>query len=127
MHFYTDFANAYSKSNTEDIYQSSSSSLFFSYFHNKIQRTLSPASFLMHKAILSFNSLKVLIEFIDPIPDDDKAVFLFPYSVFVFCSFRLLQSKPEVARKALSENSLLKNMDFNEKFLGEENVTESKL
>ncbi|XP_030605186.1 centrosomal protein of 192 kDa [Archocentrus centrarchus] len=38
---------------------------------------------------------------------------------------RLLQSKPEVARKALSENSLLKNIDFNEKFLGEENVTEA--
>lgn len=45
----------------------------------------------------------------------------------VFCSFRLLQSKPEAARKALSENSLLKNIDFNEKFLGEENVTESKM
>ncbi|XP_035802018.2 centrosomal protein of 192 kDa isoform X3 [Amphiprion ocellaris] len=38
---------------------------------------------------------------------------------------RLLQSKPEVVRKALSENSLLKNIDFNEKFLGEENVTET--
>ncbi|XP_070691086.1 centrosomal protein of 192 kDa isoform X2 [Pempheris klunzingeri] len=38
---------------------------------------------------------------------------------------RLLQSKPEAARKALSENSLLKNIDFNEKFLGEENVTET--
>ncbi|XP_068998191.1 centrosomal protein of 192 kDa isoform X2 [Embiotoca jacksoni] len=38
---------------------------------------------------------------------------------------RLLQSKPEVARKALSENSLLKNIHFNEKFLGEENVTET--
>ncbi|KAM3614616.1 uncharacterized protein V6R79_016875 [Siganus canaliculatus] len=37
---------------------------------------------------------------------------------------RLLQSKPDAARKALSENSLLKNIDFNEKFLGEENVTE---
>ncbi|KAM7382415.1 hypothetical protein PAMP_002143 [Pampus punctatissimus] len=38
---------------------------------------------------------------------------------------RLLQSKPEAAQKALSENSLLKNIDFNEKFLGEENVTET--
>ncbi|XP_044065404.1 centrosomal protein of 192 kDa isoform X2 [Siniperca chuatsi] len=38
---------------------------------------------------------------------------------------RLLQSKPEAVRKALSENSLLKNIDFNEKFLGEENVTET--
>ncbi|KAM7420154.1 hypothetical protein PAMA_014729 [Pampus argenteus] len=38
---------------------------------------------------------------------------------------RLLQSKPEAAQKALSENSLLKNLDFNEKFLGEENVTET--
>ncbi|XP_039973029.1 centrosomal protein of 192 kDa isoform X2 [Xiphias gladius] len=38
---------------------------------------------------------------------------------------RLLQNKPEAARKALSENSLLKNIDFNEKFLGEENVTET--
>ncbi|KAM9353963.1 centrosomal protein of 192 kDa [Symphorus nematophorus] len=38
---------------------------------------------------------------------------------------RLLQSKPEAARKALSENSLLKNIDFNEKFLGEENITET--
>ncbi|XP_018521245.1 centrosomal protein of 192 kDa isoform X1 [Lates calcarifer] len=37
---------------------------------------------------------------------------------------RLLQSKPEAARKALSDNSLLKNIDFNEKFLGEEDVTE---
>ncbi|XP_040900614.1 centrosomal protein of 192 kDa isoform X2 [Toxotes jaculatrix] len=38
---------------------------------------------------------------------------------------RLLQSKPEAPRKALSENSLLKNIDFNEKFLGEENITET--
>ncbi|XP_042345281.1 centrosomal protein of 192 kDa [Plectropomus leopardus] len=37
---------------------------------------------------------------------------------------RLLQSKPEAVRKALSENSLLKNINFNEKFLGEEIVTE---
>lgn len=47
--------------------------------------------------------------------------------MFVFCSFRLLQSKPEAARKALSENSLLKNIDFNEKFLGEETITESMM
>ncbi|XP_044216252.1 centrosomal protein of 192 kDa isoform X2 [Thunnus albacares] len=38
---------------------------------------------------------------------------------------RLLQSKPEAAQKALSDNSLLKNIDFNEKFLGEENVAET--
>ncbi|XP_059195410.1 centrosomal protein of 192 kDa [Centropristis striata] len=38
---------------------------------------------------------------------------------------RLLQSKPEAVRKALSENSLLKNINFNETFLGEENVTET--
>ncbi|XP_029927859.1 centrosomal protein of 192 kDa isoform X2 [Myripristis murdjan] len=38
---------------------------------------------------------------------------------------RLLQSKPEAGRKVLSENSLLKNIDFNEKFLGEEQVTET--
>ncbi|XP_041845085.1 centrosomal protein of 192 kDa isoform X2 [Melanotaenia boesemani] len=38
---------------------------------------------------------------------------------------KLLESKPESALKALSENSLLKNIDFNEKFLGEENVTEA--
>ncbi|XP_047455217.1 centrosomal protein of 192 kDa isoform X2 [Mugil cephalus] len=38
---------------------------------------------------------------------------------------RLLQIKPDVVQKALSENSLLKNVDFNEKFLGEENVTET--
>ncbi|XP_028435208.1 centrosomal protein of 192 kDa isoform X1 [Perca flavescens] len=37
---------------------------------------------------------------------------------------RLLQSKPEAVRKALSENSLLKNINFNEKFLGEDNVIE---
>uniref|UniRef100_A0A7N8XJ61 Centrosomal protein 192 n=1 Tax=Mastacembelus armatus TaxID=205130 RepID=A0A7N8XJ61_9TELE len=39
---------------------------------------------------------------------------------------RLLQNKPEAVHKALSENSLLKNIDFNETFLGEESVTESK-
>ncbi|XP_026228077.1 centrosomal protein of 192 kDa isoform X2 [Anabas testudineus] len=38
---------------------------------------------------------------------------------------RLLQNKPDASRKVLSENSLLKNIDFNEKFLGEENVTET--
>ncbi|KAM4633668.1 centrosomal protein of 192 kDa [Polymixia lowei] len=38
---------------------------------------------------------------------------------------RLLQSKPEAGRKLLSENSLLKNIDFNEKFLGEEQITET--
>ncbi|XP_029360132.1 centrosomal protein of 192 kDa isoform X2 [Echeneis naucrates] len=38
---------------------------------------------------------------------------------------RFLQSKPEAAKKALSDNSLLKNIDFNEKFLGEESVTET--
>ncbi|XP_077951721.1 centrosomal protein of 192 kDa isoform X3 [Gasterosteus aculeatus] len=37
---------------------------------------------------------------------------------------RLLQIKPEAVRKALSENSLLKNINFNETFLEEENVTE---
>uniref|UniRef100_H3D713 Centrosomal protein 192 n=1 Tax=Tetraodon nigroviridis TaxID=99883 RepID=H3D713_TETNG len=38
---------------------------------------------------------------------------------------RLLQNKPEAARKALSDNSLLKNIDFNEKFLGEEHITDA--
>lgn len=38
---------------------------------------------------------------------------------------KLFQSKPEAVRKALSENSLLKNIDFNENFLGEEIVTET--
>ncbi|KAM8869260.1 centrosomal protein of 192 kDa isoform 2-T6 [Spinachia spinachia] len=37
---------------------------------------------------------------------------------------KLLQIKPEAVRKALSENSLLKNINFNETFLEEENVTE---
>ncbi|KAL3981235.1 OTU domain-containing protein 7 [Sarotherodon galilaeus] len=54
-------------------------------------------------------------------------------TIYLFCGDevsrqqyrRLLQSKPEVARKALSDNSLLKNIDFNEKFLGEENVAEA--
>ncbi|CAJ1061471.1 centrosomal protein of 192 kDa isoform X1 [Xyrichtys novacula] len=38
---------------------------------------------------------------------------------------RLLQSKPEAMRKALSENSLLRNINFNERFLGEENIDEA--
>ncbi|XP_072251046.1 centrosomal protein of 192 kDa [Leuresthes tenuis] len=38
---------------------------------------------------------------------------------------RLLETKPEGMRKALSENSLLKNIEFNEKFLGEESVKET--
>ncbi|XP_035765879.1 centrosomal protein of 192 kDa, partial [Neolamprologus brichardi] len=54
-------------------------------------------------------------------------------TIYLFCGDevsrqqyrRLLQSKPEVARKALSDNSLLKNIDFNEKFLGEEYVAEA--
>uniref|UniRef100_A0A3P8XCT1 Centrosomal protein 192 n=1 Tax=Esox lucius TaxID=8010 RepID=A0A3P8XCT1_ESOLU len=36
-----------------------------------------------------------------------------------------LQSKPEAGRKVLSENSLLKGLDFNETFLGEELVLEA--
>ncbi|XP_010791119.1 centrosomal protein of 192 kDa [Notothenia coriiceps] len=40
---------------------------------------------------------------------------------------RLLQSKPEAVKKALSENSLLKNINFYETFLGEENLTEGKM
>lgn len=54
------------------------------------------------------------------------ALFWCPHSVFVFSLFRLLQNKPEAARKALSDNSLLKNIDFNEKFLGEEHISDSK-
>lgn len=46
--------------------------------------------------------------------------------MFVFSLFRLLQNNPEAARKALSDNSLLKNINFNEKFLGEELITDSK-
>ncbi|XP_043973198.1 centrosomal protein of 192 kDa isoform X2 [Gambusia affinis] len=38
---------------------------------------------------------------------------------------RLLECKPEAGRKALSENSLLKNIDFTETFLGEETVKEA--
>ncbi|KAG7259873.1 hypothetical protein CRUP_025071, partial [Coryphaenoides rupestris] len=37
----------------------------------------------------------------------------------------MLQSKPEAGRKVLSDNSLLKNIDFNEKFLGEDQITET--
>jgi hypothetical protein len=37
----------------------------------------------------------------------------------------LLQSRPEAGRKVLSDNSLLKNIEFNETFLGEELITES--
>ncbi|KAK6291172.1 hypothetical protein J4Q44_G00384270 [Coregonus suidteri] len=37
---------------------------------------------------------------------------------------RLLLSKPEAGRKILSENSLLKGLNFNERFLGEEQVLE---
>lgn len=50
----------------------------------------------------------------------------FVFLIFLFL-FRLLQNKPEAARKALPDNSLLKNIDFNEKFLGEEQITESKI
>lgn len=53
-----------------------------------------------------------------------------PYSRFLFspvvCFSSLLLSKPEAAHKALSDNSLLKNIEFNEKFLGEENITEGR-
>ncbi|KAM9724115.1 centrosomal protein of 192 kDa isoform 2-T4 [Menidia menidia] len=38
---------------------------------------------------------------------------------------RLLETKPEAARKALSENSLLKNIEFNEMFLGEDTIKET--
>ncbi|KAI1894106.1 hypothetical protein AGOR_G00112410 [Albula goreensis] len=37
---------------------------------------------------------------------------------------RFLQGKPDAGQKVLSENSLLKNINFNEQFLGEEQVTE---
>ncbi|XP_061632219.1 centrosomal protein of 192 kDa isoform X9 [Phyllopteryx taeniolatus] len=37
---------------------------------------------------------------------------------------RLLQSKPDAGQKVLAENSLLKIIDFNDKFLGEEITTE---
>lgn len=53
--------------------------------------------------------------------------------VWLYCLFSplvrfssLLLSKPEAAHKALSDNSLLKNIEFNEKFLGEENITEGR-
>ncbi|XP_029603698.1 centrosomal protein of 192 kDa isoform X4 [Salmo trutta] len=38
---------------------------------------------------------------------------------------RLLLSNPEAGRKILSENSLLKGLNFNERFLGEEQVLEA--
>ncbi|XP_064883127.1 centrosomal protein of 192 kDa-like [Oncorhynchus nerka] len=38
---------------------------------------------------------------------------------------RLLLSKPEAGRKILSENSLLKGLNFNQRFLGEEQVLEA--
>ncbi|XP_077454036.1 centrosomal protein of 192 kDa isoform X2 [Stigmatopora argus] len=38
---------------------------------------------------------------------------------------RLLHSKPDAGQKVLAENNLLKNVEFNEKFHGEEIVTES--
>lgn len=44
----------------------------------------------------------------------------------MFFLLRLLQNQPEAARKAVSDNSLLKNIDFNEKFLGEEYITDGK-
>lgn len=53
--------------------------------------------------------------------------FVFLIFFFSFVFFRLLQNKPEAARKALPDNSLLKNIDFNEKFLGEEQITESEI
>lgn len=40
---------------------------------------------------------------------------------------RLLQIKPEAGNKVLSENSLLKNIPFDEMFLGEEHVQEGKM
>ncbi|KAJ8291078.1 hypothetical protein GJAV_G00021130 [Gymnothorax javanicus] len=38
---------------------------------------------------------------------------------------RFLLGKPDAGRKVLSDNSLLKNIDFNQAFLGEEQVTEA--
>ncbi|KAF6729621.1 Centrosomal protein of 192 kDa [Oryzias melastigma] len=38
---------------------------------------------------------------------------------------RFLQSQPEAAGKVLSDNSLLRNINFNETFLGEETVSET--
>ncbi|XP_028327501.1 centrosomal protein of 192 kDa isoform X4 [Gouania willdenowi] len=38
---------------------------------------------------------------------------------------KFIHNKPEAAQKALSDNSLLRNVDFNEKFLGEEKVAEA--
>lgn len=42
-------------------------------------------------------------------------------------SFRLLRIKPDVSKKVLSENSLLKGISFDEPFLGEELVQEGKI
>lgn len=64
--------------------------------------------------------------FTEPFPDAFGRTFSV-LCISLFFSVRLLQSKPEVARKALSDNSLLKNIDFNEKFLGEEYVAEGKI
>lgn len=41
-------------------------------------------------------------------------------------SLRLLLIKPDVGKKVLSENSLLKSISFDEPFLGEELVQEGK-
>lgn len=41
-------------------------------------------------------------------------------------SLRLLRIKPDVGKKVLSENSLLKSISFDEPFLGEELVQEGK-
>lgn len=64
--------------------------------------------------------------FTEPFPDAFGRTFSV-LCISLFFSVRLLQSKPEVARKALSDNSLLKNIDFSEKFLGEEYVAEGKI
>ena len=46
--------------------------------------------------------------------------------VFWCVSCRLLLSKPKAASNMLSENSLLKDLNFDERFLGEEMVIEGK-
>ncbi len=46
---------------------------------------------------------------------------------FLLSISRLLQIKPEAGNKVLSENSLLKNIPFDEMFLGEEQVQEGKM
>lgn len=48
-------------------------------------------------------------------------------SLYFHLFSRLLQIKPEAGRKVLSENSLLKNIPFDELFLGEEQVQEGKV